>query len=174
MGQVNRIPNGFLDLLGVESLGKNPPLYSDAISPTVDLTELYSAQTLSSHTEDFSHTAIDDQVVIFVPEGETWLLRAVGFRSGILTNTNEYEMWEFSLDSLPRGNTGGATSEPGIWTSKRVINQLVGGARESDDFTLPAPLALTAGVALRAKLLIRDTSGARTTALNWLFNRFNS
>lgn len=174
MGQVNRIPNGFLDLLGVQSLGRNPPLFSDAISPTVDLTEFYSGQTLSSHTEDLSHTAEDDQAVVFVPEGETWLLRSVSFQSAILGATAQYEQWQFTVDNLPRKATGGATSEAGVWTSKTPINKLIIGARDADSFYLGCPLALTSGVVLKARLMHRDSGAARITSLDWVFNRFES
>jgi len=174
VGQVNRIPNGFLDLLGVQSLGRNPPLFSDAISPTVDLTEFYSGQTLSSHTEDLTHTAEDDQVVVFVPEGETWFLRAVSFQSAILASTQQYEAWQFTVDNLAREATGGATSEAAVWVSKRVIGQLIVGFRETDAFYLGTPLALTSGTVLKARIIARDTQPARATSLDWLINRFNS
>lgn len=172
MGQVNRIPNGFLDLLGVESLGRNPPAFADQIIPITDLTEFYAAQTLSAHTVDFNHTAFQNQQLVTVPSEETWFLRAVSV-DGSLPGTANFERWQFSLDNMARNNTGAATSEPMIWVSDKLVvsiaNQDIAGA-----FALPAPLALTAGTVLRAKLVERDTGPARTTALNWLFNRFNS
>ena len=175
MGQVNRIPNGFLDLLGVESLGRNPPAFADAIQPMVNLTEFYAAQTLSSHEEDFNHTAAGDQVIVRVPSEETWFLRSVSVRADGLASTSEIEVWEFGIQDTARNSTGGATEESIIAVSPRLITFASGGGRSASfGFYLGSPgLALTAGTILRARII--DRSGAvRTSRLNWMFNRYNS
>jgi len=173
MGQVNRIPNGFLDLLGVQSLGRNPPLFSDAVSPTVDLTEYYSAQTLSSHTEDFTHTAADQQVVVFVPEGETWLLRGFSVYTTPLGSVSESEDWSFMVQNLARGSTGGATSEPVLWNTGR-LSPIIANNKVAAAFMLPAPLMMTSGSVTKARLTQRDATPVRATDLTWIFNRYNS
>lgn len=174
MGQVNRIPNGFLDLLGVESLGRNPPLFSDAVSPIVNLNEFYSGQTLSCHEEDLIHDDVDQQALVTVPEGETWLLRSVGLESDSWGAASRTEQWEFSVDSLPRQETGVATAKGTIYTTP-FFNAIGGTQKNIASYFLAAPLVCISGVVLRARIINRILIGtAHTTSLRWLFNRFNS
>lgn len=173
MGQVNRIPSGFLDLLGVESLGRNPPLFSDAISPVVNLTEFYAGQTLSAHSVPFAHSTEDAQTVVFVPEGETWFLRGVSALSQAAPGTGVRETWAFMLDNLPRQETpAGTTVEPVIATLE-LPAALDNTDKLCGSLFLPSPIALISGVALKGRIVARS-AGTRTTELTWLFNRYNS
>jgi len=171
VGQVNRIPNGFLDLLGVQSLGRNPPLFSDAISPVVDIFELYAAQTLSVHSVDWLHTVTGDSTVLFVPEGETWMLRGLSIETAIMVGGTQQNV-SFLAQDFARGKTGAATPEMCIWNTGPL--NPIANARESRGFMLPSPLALTSGTVLIAKVYDRDGLGARTDNVTWLINRFNS
>jgi len=176
MGQVNRIPSGFLDLLGVESLGRNPPLFSDAISPIADLTEFYAGQTLSIHTEDFVTSAAQQQVVVRVPSEETWFLRGVSVQCTTLLPTTMWEQWSFVCQDLARNSTGGATAEHTLAVSPLLLNQ--GGAtgvQPQWGFYFPQPgLAFTSGSIIKARIIERDALAGRTTACNFLINRYNS
>ena len=176
MGQVNRIPNGFLDLLGVESLGRNPPQFLDVITPIVDLTEFYAGQTLSSHEVDFSHSSPGDQTIVRVPEGETWLLRNCSVVATNLALTSDIEVWQFSLQDTARNSTGGATEDSIIAVSPRLVLFAAGGGRTAAfGFYLPSPgLALTSGTILKARIIDRSGAAPRVSQINFMFNRYNS
>lgn len=172
MGQVNRIPNGFLDLLGVLSLGKNPPAFADQIAPVVDLVDFYSAQTLSGHNHVLNHAAVGDNVEVFVPEGETWFLKGVSIQA-LFTATTFQEQWRFGFQNPPRSSTGGGTFEPNIWVS-RLLTVSLTNREVGDAFYLDNPLPLISGTVLKAKILFRDGGAARNTELDWFFYRFET
>lgn len=174
MGQVNRIPSGFLDLLGVQSLGKNPPSFNDALIPIVDLTELYLAQTLSVHTEDFFHSAVTNQITVRVPEGETWILRSVGLEPTIHTATSMREQWAFSFIDPPRAPSPAGVTEEGMIFTTPLLSVATANWEVSASHTLGAPIALLGGVVLKARVIARDAGATRVARLNWAFNRLNS
>ena len=165
--QTNRIPHGFLDLVGSEVGGKTPPVYSDFIGPTVDMTELYLAETLAAEGVTFNHAAALASTSVTVPDDEAWLMRCLGV-SGSLSNTGQLERWRFDLIRLPREDSSnlGAT----IWTTDEltvpVNNQGISSA-----FWLPAPALLLPGVRIDITITQRDTAAARNTQLEFLFNR---
>jgi len=173
VGQVNRIPSGFLDLLGVESLGRNPPAFSDAVAPVVVMNELYLAQTLSTHTIDLTHNVTGDQALVTVPAEETWILRSVGIHSQTWAALARQEQWHFSFQNPPRPATGAATSEGDIFTTP-VLETVVIPHELTAAHTLGAPIAFLSGSVLKCRLVALNGPGAHTTAINWTFNRLQS
>lgn len=164
--QTNRIPFGFLDIVGAETGGKNPPFYSDELSPSVDVTELYLQHTLAGIRTTGSQAIVGDQINFLVPEAETWILRACSFRTAAVAAMTE--VWEFSFTRLPRSDiTVGAF--PIFWTStrSRTAPPLLGEFLE-DSFFFPAPVALPSGTNLNATVIERDALAARTTLIQYL------
>lgn len=170
--QTNRIPGGFLDLIGAETGGKNPPIYDDSVQPTVDLFELYAAQTLSAFNTTIAHENSGEVVTTTVPDGEVWIVRAVSvlMTLGALT---EYERWTFRVQTLPRlGPEESIPSPfPSFWTSRLIAPNLIANQPLVDSFALPAPLVCSPGVTLAARILERDAGLPRTTRLQWLISR---
>ena len=168
MGQVNRIPRGFLDLIGAQTQGKNPPIFSDGLSPIIDMTPLYLAQTLGTHKENLAHTIAGEQIAVTVPNDEVWLLLSLG-TSSLASTLGELEQWSFFLIDVIR-ESGAATNLPQIHvtpvTGISVINQLMNTA-----VTLPSTIVIQGGMQLVAKLLQRDVTGVRNTAIEYLFYR---
>lgn len=168
MGSVNRIPRGFLDLVGAQTQGKNPPIFSDGLSPIIDMTHLYLAQTLGTHKENLSHTVAGEQIATAVPNDEVWWLLSIGTTS-LAAVTTEIEQWAFILNDVIREG-GAATNLPQIHVtpvmSISVINQLM-----NSGFTLPSPILIQGGMEIIAKLTQRDTTAARNTAIEYLFYR---
>ena len=168
MGSVNRIPRGFLDLVGAQTQGKNPPLFSDGLSPTVDMTPLYLAQTLGTHKEIFSHTIAGEQRATVVPSDEVWWLLSLS-TSAFASTANEHEQWAFIINDVIR-ESGEATNLAQIHVTPRatslVLNQLL-----STGVTLGSTIVLQGGMEIIAKLTNRDTTPARSTTLEYLFYR---
>lgn len=168
MGSVNRIPRGFLDLVGAQTQGKNPPVYSDGLSPTVDVTQFYLAQTLAAHKEIFAHTIAGQQIATVVPSDEVWWLLSLS-TSAFASTANEHEQWAFIINDVIR-DSGEATNLPQIHVTPRatslVLNQLL-----STGVTLGSTIVLQGGMEIIAKLTNRDTTAERSTTLEYLFYR---
>lgn len=166
MPQTNRIPTGFLDLVGAETGGKNPPEYSELVGAGVDLTELLLGQTLCCQLNTVSHTAAGNTFGMTVQPDQAWLLRSVSVVTP-LTNTAQLEEWTVGFWNLPRQEFGNDQSQ--IWTS-RLMQVQVNGDTASDCFLLPQPILLTSGCAIYWTLRQRDTSAARNSTITAQFN----
>ena len=168
MGDVNRIPRGFLDLVGAQTQGKNPPVFSDGLSPIVDMTPLYLAQTLGTHKEIFAHTVAGQQIATVVPSDEIWLLLSLG-TSAFASTAGEFEQWAFVAKDVIR-ESGEATHLPQMHVTPvaitSVVNQLI-----STGVTLAATIVMQGGMELIAKLAQRDTTPSRSTSIEYLFYR---
>ena len=168
MGSVNRIPRGFLDLVGAQTQGKNPPVFSDGLSPIVDMTPLYLAETLGTHKIIISHTVSAQQEAVTVPTGEVWLLLSLG-TSALAATVGEFEQWAFLLNNVIR-ESGVATNVPQIHVTEIAINSVINQLLATG-FTLPSMIVIQGGMQIIAKLTQRDGTGARSTAVEYLFYR---
>jgi hypothetical protein len=169
MGQVNRVPSGFLDLVGSQSQGQTPPLYSDALSPVVDLRELYLAQTLSQQCETKAHVAFGATQDFTVPAGETWLVRSVSWYAVLpLTGT---ERWAWSILRPARGTTGAAVIQETYLYASALKSVAINNQMMADAYYFPHPIALLNGTILRATILERDAGAVRNTNVSVLMNR---
>ena len=168
MGEVNRIPRGFLDLIGAQTQGKNPPVFSDGLSPIIDMTPLYLAQTLGAHKLNFAHTVNAAQASVTVPSDEVWLLLSLGTQA-FASTVGEFEQWAFIINDVIR-ESGAAPTLPQFHVTEVAtniaINQLL-----ATGFTLPSMIVLQGGMKIIAKLVQRDATASRSTALEYLFYR---
>ncbi len=162
MAQVNRIPRGFLDFVGAQTGGKNPPVTENAVSPTIEMTPFYQAQTLAGVNDTVAHTVVGSSLNVAVPEGETWLLFAASIRTTYPANS--FDQWELTLNELPRGNVIDLASFPAIWSTRVLGNLAVPGQRDIDSVSFPTPYPLSAGTIIRATTTQRDTLGVSRTA----------
>ena len=168
MGDVNRIPRGFLDLIGAQTQGKNPPVFSDGLSPIIDMTPLYLAETLGAHKLNFSHTVSAQQAAVVIPTGEVWLLLSVGTQA-FATTVGQFEQWTFLINDVIR-ESGAAPNLPSFHVTEVATNLAVNQTLATG-FTIPSMIVVQGGMEIIAKLVQRDATGARTTALEYLFYR---
>lgn len=168
MGSVNRIPRGFLDLIGAQTQGKNPPIFSDGLSPIIDMTPLYLAETLGAHKLNFAHTTNGEQASVVIPTGEVWLLLSIGTQA-LATTAGEFEQWAFIINDVIR-ESGAAPTLPQFHVTEvatnTAANQLL-----ATGFTLPSMIVVQGGMKILAKLIQRDATASRNTALEYLFYR---
>lgn len=171
MGQVNRIPKGFLDLIGAQQQGKNPPIFSDAVAPIIDLTSLYLGQTLGVHQTSFSTTVPGNGNLVSVPQDETWLLLSGGIWESAGAG-GEWSAWEWTIQSTPRPDATGVRQAT-IAVSPRVTNNNAGEIL-AHGFNLGQPLLLQPGVQIFTRIMERDGTPARTANLTFLIYRLES
>ena len=167
MGQVNRYPPGFLDLIGAQQQGKTPPDSSEVLVPTVEMLEFYAAYALSGIRLDATAGA-PATFVLSVPDDEAWLLRGVGVRVTLPLAT-DFEQWSMQLGLLPRFSSAGLATESSarIWTSRLLQNQAA--AQDATDGELfDSPVLLVPGTNVTLSLEQRDATAARTTELSVL------
>lgn len=141
MARTNRIPQGFLDVVGAETGGRNPPIYNDELSPSIDMREFYLAQTLGADNSTLLVNAEGVTLDRIVPPEQAWLLRAA---SVFYTSTNAADAVRMTLRvrNTPRAQPG---DFPSIWTS-RLLAPGATGLRVTDSIEFPSPLLVGSGV----------------------------
>jgi hypothetical protein len=85
---IQRLPRGLLDALQMKGTGDLPHLLGAELVANYDATELYLADRLtsqSSNIKNFTSGATNNNLNIVVPQGEIWLVFAVGglFQTGV-------------------------------------------------------------------------------------------
>jgi len=168
MAQTNRIPSGFLDLVGAETGGKNPNQYTDAVRSSVDMRELYLGQTLGSDTHTFV-VASEGQTsgLMVVPQDEAWLLRSLSTQWTAADAATRFTVG-VQLPDTPRGDA----AFPMIWQSELQVVSAVGFI-VFDAFYLPSPLLLLAGQVIQWRIG-KFTGPGPTLRVQALFNRLRS
>ncbi|MCP5092859.1 MAG: hypothetical protein GY949_18250 [Gammaproteobacteria bacterium] len=168
MGIINRVATGFLDLIDSQTQGRTPPAFVDAVQPTVELGELYAADSLGGLQFSQNHTA-PITVAFIVPQDEMWLLRTVGVQLNSFPALNAFEIWQVRVGRTPRVSSEGNVPDPtiDIWTSK-TLTSLVVGQGDADALVLPVPITMKSGQSLLFTLTQRDATALRTTACSVL------
>lgn len=160
MGQINRIPNGFLDLLGTETGGRNPSSSPELVSPTLRMNELYSSQTLSVVNWATNSTNVGDSNSITIGNDETWIL----YSASMNTNSplaGDRDVISMSLDRLPRDAAGAAP--PQIFVADLL--SLSVDSDPTDALVFPVPFVLGHGVIVRIDVVDR-LGGAANRVVN--------
>lgn len=160
MGQINRIPQGYLDLVGTETGGKNPSLAPESVSPILRMNELYSAQTLSAVNWATNSTAVGDSNSITVPSDEIW----VCYSASMNTNSplvGDHDVVAMSVDRLPRDAAGAAP--PTIFVASLL--SLSVNSDPNDSILFPVPFVLSHGVIVRLDVVDR-VGGAPNRVVN--------
>lgn len=167
---INRIPRGFLDLLGVQAQGRNPPQYANVVAPVVDLSSLYLAETLSSVHRNVQHV-LNSVTNTGVPAGETWILVSIGvseFHIGI----TEFAVVRFALDNQPRTEVGTA---PAVIAVTDPLTTTIANQIASHAILMTQPLVLHSGTVIESTIIQRDVgAGVRGMDITYGIYRLNS
>lgn len=164
--QTNRIPSGFLDLVGAETGGKTPAQYGDVLSASVDLTELFAGQTLCANGQGISHTSAGNSFQFEIPNEEAWLLRGIGY-SCPFSSLTHYEQWQIGVWQLPRQEYG---NDVGWLHSTSKLEVVAGGQTANFTYWFESPVLLLPGCELYWQLRQRDAGTARNATLTHMFN----
>lgn len=166
MSIINRIPKGFLDLLGSVTQGKTPPQYVDAVAPVVDIRALYLGQTMSTFGIDMPHSVAGNSFTISLDETETWLLRGLSVANLGLPLATAFERWEARAGPWPRIpiNQNTAHSQtPRLWTSRTLSTTIVGQG-DSDAVVFSQPIVIHPGTDITFGVIQRDAGGVRVSS----------
>ena len=162
MGQINRIPIGYLDLLGTETGGKNPAAAPELISPTLSMNELYASQTLAGKNFALNSVAVGNNNFITVPNDEAWILYGLGANTISPLAGDEDQIGVF-LDRMPRSAAPGNVSQ--LTTFKLIsigVNQT-----PSETLLFPTPFVIGHGTRVIANIQQRAGGAAlRTVNIN--------
>lgn len=174
MGVINRVPDGFLDLVDSQTQGRTPPAFIDAVAPTLDMGELYRAQLLANLTLNVNHTGVGNTFQFIVPNNEVWALVAAAVNlPGVSSAVSE--AWEGAIGRFPRILTGGDDPTPAFTFFRTpIMGVTTTGSDESHVEFLPRPLYLPAGATIVFSLRERDGGGIRLSTLNLLAHVFKT
>lgn len=160
MGQINRIPVGYLDLVGTETGGKNPSNAPEVVSPTISMDQFYAAQTLRSQNFATNNTAVGNNNFIEVPAGESWIVYSVS-ADVIQPTSTDLDSVVVALRSLPRADSAAATAS----IANFLLDGIAGGDHPVDTTRFPVPFILTSGIEVIAEISGR-VGGAANRVVN--------
>lgn len=161
MAKVNKVPAGFLDLLGAKTQGKTPPNFSEVLAGVVEMGEFYLADSLSGVRADVNHGGEGVIQSFTVPEGELWLVRGFSINT-VLPALTSYEDWVVGFGRLPRASSETAFGESSGWVwAPDTMTTPEAGARAFVATTLPQPYLLLPGININFRLNARDADPAR-------------
>jgi len=90
LSDVNRQPRGVVELLNFNDLGEFPRSVADSISPSLEMGSFYMlgrGLEVATGTAAAVTSPTAGAVVITIPQGEVWAIRAVNFRATNLEAT---------------------------------------------------------------------------------------
>jgi hypothetical protein len=167
MGQINRIPLGYLGMLGTKTGGKNPFVSAEQVNPVVEMTPFYHAQGLSIETGSLTFVNVLEFVDLTVPSDEAWFVYAVSVQSGF-TLVGDRLGVIFSLFSTPAGppNNSMVIGQSGLLELVGAI----GTVGEAVQF--PNPLPIVGGSKLRCT--VTDSNVGKTLLFSALVAKFKA
>ena len=168
MGQINKIPLGYLNMLGSQTGGKNPFFAAEQVNPTVEMSPFYHAQAMSVSTDVLVGVAVGDQVIRTVPDNEAWMLYGWGF-SYIALSAGNKQYFRLDLSRLPRSST---TTLNHFLAILRHENVLAVGDLTGSSIYFDNPIPLTAGSQLVTTLASRN--GNITHTISYLYAKFTA
>jgi len=85
---INRIPLGFLGMLGSQTQGKNPFEASEVVAPTIEMTPFYHAQAIRTAFVQLNNAAVNNAAQITVPANKAWMLYSANVRAVAAANND--------------------------------------------------------------------------------------
>lgn len=144
MTDINRIPRGWLNLLGVQTSGKNPNVALETVQPVTEMSQLLYGDRMSSEQTTFTPTTTPQVFTHIVPSDEIWILFGASMSMNGAAPNPSVATWDLNLRRFP--NAGGAGGQ-GLWSTIILDNTgLAAGATAYQSTTFPVPLVLQGGV----------------------------
>lgn len=85
---IQRVPQGFLDALGIKSTGTNPNQLSEDVRPVVNLIDFYLASRYETVIASGNITNNGDIISLDVPAGEAWAMQTLSGRVSYTAGTD--------------------------------------------------------------------------------------
>ena len=117
-GTINKLPLGWLGFLGIKNGGEYPQDASTVLSPTWDMTNLYSYGNAEIANDNQNTSVLGNVSLTTVPNGETWLVLDQSATTGDLTAGQTIEFctnWTdpAQLVNIETGYMNGSRTTPG-------------------------------------------------------------
>ena len=153
MTQITRVPFGLQDFLGSKSFGQNPSQLAQVVAPILTLDDFLAAErrtfTISSNVVVVGNGSFASTTV---PDGELWLLDAVGVR--IALNGGAPGDAYFTCTIVNAINHNSPTNATPIAEFGRFEGQTVSGAGVAGlTYDFPKPMPVFAGETLSSSPL---------------------
>lgn len=134
---VNALPGGYLDLLGLKTMGRNPSAVTDFVQPILDLSKFYlssQAVVLSASTTANTPGSWFFGGNFDVPQNEVWALLDIGVYSNALI-ASEAAQISLVVDFPSSGNVPMFIGDPGVRST--AAGHRPGAAKNRDVVMLP-------------------------------------
>jgi len=157
MGQINKIPLGYLNMLGAQTGGKNPFNASEILAPTQEMTPFYHAQNM--RTIQASGVAVQGgSRTVTVPADEVWFIYHIQnfWTTAIAADEIRFQNAISFPNSPSTGHTIHATDDP--LSATAAAASMVG-----DGVLFPQPLPVTQGTTITQ--IYRYVNGAGNNAI---------
>jgi hypothetical protein len=166
VGQINKIPLGYLNMLGSQTGGKNPFVANDQVSPNVEMAPFYHAHGMRAASDVLAATAVGDSVIRTVPDNEAWFLYSYGWLSTITSLADRLKLI-LQVSRLPQGGTAAC-----IYTT--VENQTPQSQPTSmgEAFMFPVPIPLLPGS--RLTTTVTHIVNNQTMTISYLVAKFTA
>lgn len=81
MSRTNRVPVGYLELLGIKNAGLTLPQSADFMQPSMEMADFYGSILWGSELASAANAAAPNPATITVPGGEIWFLQSAALTS---------------------------------------------------------------------------------------------
>jgi len=161
---INRIPIGYLDLVGTQTGGKNPSQANEIVAPVVDMELFYAAQALADHHENFAHNAIADVLKFEIPSNEAWAVYTISFFETAPATTDK-TVAALGVHHLQRGG-------PTAQLFSGTLTPITAGGTDIVTNRLDVPIIFLPGTEFVLQIFDRVGAGARTLQCDMLIAKF--
>ena len=168
MGQINKIPLGYLNMLGSQTGGKNPFFAAEQVNPTVEMAPFYHGSAMAVSTDVLVSTAPGDEVTRFVPANEAWFLYSIGASGSVLGSSAVRDL-QVNLQHLPRSSSPTLPGQIATLTSSTAS---AAGDVIAASQLFPVPIPLIAGTSIQT--IINRRSGATTMTISYVYAKFTA
>jgi hypothetical protein len=152
MPGINRQALGLLDLLSVQSGGRNPDFLDETVRGVLSMEKFYEPHRLRASFNGFSLAPGDDEDSFTVPEGQYWLIVNLGI---IVSPINLNEIYRFGWMHTGIPGLGVGTGVPFFAPINLGVTQTNNGF-EMHSHNFVRPRLLTPGQGLRINYLNGD------------------
>lgn len=165
MGQINRIPLGYLDMLQSQTGGKNPFDASESVVPVVEMSPFYQMQHFGGSVHVGNSAPVNTVNQLIVPQGVVWFLHGSSYFWTAIAPLDSAS-FRMVLRNLPQ--SGSALIPIHMFQTQVAIAI---GDRASDSILFPNLIPLQGGTQINWHVE-SNTGGNRSTQFHVSYYEF--
>lgn len=140
---LHKSPSGLLELFRLRTLGANPPLFGEQVSPVVDVTEHYGADVMTSQFDQLNNVTLNGAGGTSVTRTQTALTRLYAMSAQVQMGAAGGTILLLSI-----GIRAPNASAPVVILADRVVGACPPGRTFRVSIPLPRPLILPNGTVI--------------------------